>query len=74
MTRYRFSGPMPGPGPDGDLVHPGDERELADAPDCPPWEPLEDPAPEAPAPAKAPKPAKQPAPAASLTGPAPKET
>lgn len=46
--KYRFSGPMPVPGPDGDLVHPGDEREHAQPPDCPPWEPLEEPQAEVP--------------------------
>jgi hypothetical protein len=38
MTGYRYAGPQPAEDADGELIHPGDVRELSEPPDCPPWE------------------------------------
>jgi hypothetical protein len=68
--RYVYRGPGPSVDPEGELVHPLDEREFPEEPAWGPWEPLE--APEPPAPARKPAPAKAPAAAAPLTAADPK--
>lgn len=68
--KYRYLGPVPVADDTGELVHPLDVREFAEPPDCPPWEPAEQPDPE-PAPgakAESPAPAKAPAAAAKPEG------
>lgn len=45
--RYEYRGPVPVPDDAGELVHPLDVRELDMPPDCPPWEPLDEPQAEA---------------------------
>ena len=44
MAKYRYAGPGPAQEA-GVIVHPGDEWEFPQPPDCPPWQPLEEAAP-----------------------------
>ncbi len=48
--KYVYRGPVPVADEAGELVHPLDVREFDQAPDCPPWQPLEEPAAAAPPP------------------------
>ena len=43
MAEYRYAGPHPVPGEEGELVHPGDVREYAAEPGWGPWELLGEP-------------------------------
>jgi hypothetical protein len=55
MAEYVYEGAGPVVGDDGGIVHPGDVRDFSEAPDGPPWRPLEE-EPEPPPPVKPPVP------------------
>lgn len=42
MPRFRYAGPDPVPGDDGEIVRPGEVREMDQPPDWGPWEPVPD--------------------------------
>ena len=47
--KYAFDGPMPDADPSGELVHPGDVREIETEPEWGPWRVLDEPPAEEPA-------------------------
>ncbi len=68
--KYAYGGPVPVPDAAGELVHPRDVREFSAAPDCPPWEPLDEPAAGVPAPDEVPGAGSAPRRPAAAPGPA----
>ena len=48
--KYEYRGPAPVADEAGELIRPLDVREFSEAPDCPPWQALDEPQAEAPPP------------------------
>lgn len=66
--RYRYTGPQPVEDERGELVHPGDVREMDEAPPWGPWDPVPHATGELPGPEPAPPAEPQAAPAAEPEG------